>query len=200
MDIDELKNGYAGLRAPDRFGQMDQERTGGFVKRLMDADKKSRDVLRRFYIIYFSIAAFYFVLFIINPDAELKLNDRINGTLLFIGIMLFAVLAKMKYSKLRKNNYDQDTISFLKEALGRYKFWTTEMNYVALGVMIINVGSCRSYVMHYPQFNDILFDILLFQLVFLTAMAVGLFFGLRHWKTHQESIFNKINLLLNEEN
>ena len=95
MDIDKLKNEMGGLKAPKNlsFVQRGEEnKTFSFIDRLKKADLKSKKKLKGFYIIYFVIAVFYFGLFILNPDPDLKLNDRINGTLLFLGILLFAIL------------------------------------------------------------------------------------------------------------
>ena len=202
MVIDDLKEDYSELRAPDQFGafsQIDGEKSNGFLDRLKSADHKSKKILQRFYIAYFSIAALYFALFILNPDPDLKLSDRINGTLLFIGIMLFAILAQRNYLKLNRIRYDQHTAAFLRDALDRYKFWTTEMNYLLVGVLIINAGSCRSYVLHYQQFDNTFFDILFFQIIFFALMTLGLSLGFRQWRIHKKSIYIEINSLLKDE-
>ena len=202
MDISELKNEYGALSAPEGFNMSrhsQQDTSHNFIDRLMKSDKKSKEIIRRFYIIYFVIAAFYFALFILNPDQNLKLNDRINGTLLFIGIMLFAIMGKMKYTKLSKINYHQSTQSFLNEALNRYKFWTKEMNYAVLIVVLINVGSCRSYVFNYPYFEDTTMNILAFEIIFVSAMSIGIYVGYRHWRTYKKPIVDEINSLLKEE-
>jgi hypothetical protein len=202
MDIDAFKDSNSQINAPeglDSFVKENSIESGGIIDQLKRADKRSKIVLRRFYIAYFSIATVYFTVFIVNPDPDLKLYDRINGSLLFMGIILFAVLAKRKHFKLSHVNYDQNTLAFLHDALARYKFWTPDMKYLVLGVVVVNVGSCRSYLMHYPQFDDILMDLLLFQAVFLFLMAIGLFFGFRHWNTHRKPIYIDIVTLLRKE-
>ena len=201
MDIDKLKNEIGGLRAPENFtlakgGEEDQ--TIKFIARLKKADLNSKKKLKGFYIIYFFIAAFYFGLFILNPDQDLKLNDRINGTLLFIGILLFAILGKIKYSELRKTRYDQPTQKFLLNALHRHKFWPREMNYTLLIVILINVGSCRSFVYNYPIVEKMILDIIAFQLVFFIVMSIGFYFGYQYWKKHKKPMYKEIKYLLNE--
>lgn len=201
MDIDELKNEFGALSAPEELniiGMVKKDQSSAFINRLKKSDKKSKQVLKRFYIIYFVIAAFYFGLFILNPDPDLKLNDRINGTLLFMGIMLFALLGRMKYSDMRKIHYDKPSIEFLNDAHLRYKFWSKEMNYVVLIVVMINVGSCRSYVINYPQFENVFLDILAFEVVFLMAMSIGIYFGYQHWKANKKPISDEINNLIRE--
>lgn len=198
MDIDELKNELGGLVAPEHINiDQDKNQSSGFIDRLKKADLKSKEILRRFYLIYFVIALFYFGLFILNPDPDLKLTDRINGTLLFLGILLFAIMGRIKYAELRKMRYDQPTQLFLLKALGRYKFWTREMNYMLLIVLVVNVGSCRSWVFNYPVFENLLLDIIAFQIVFFATMSVGLYFGHRHWEKHKKPIVDELNELLN---
>ena len=201
MDIDDLQKEMGSLKAPENlsFVQGEEENeSSNFIVQLKKADHKSREKLKRFYIIYFVIAAFYFGLFILNPDPELKLNDRINGTLLFLGILLFAIFGKMKYSELRKLRYDQPTHPFLLNALDRYKFWPREMNYALLIVLLINVGSCRSFVFNYPVFENLVLDIIAFQIVFFIAMSIGLYFGYQYWKKHKKPIVDELSSLLNE--
>lgn len=203
MDIDKLKNEMGDLKAPENlsFVQGDEgNESSNFIARLKKADLKSKETIRRFYIIYFVIAIFYFGLFILNPDPDLKLTDRINGTLLFLGILLFAIMARMKYKKLRSLRYDQPTHMFLLKALERYKFWPREMNYVLLLVLIIDVGSCRSLVFNYPVFENMLLDVIAFQVVFFIAMSIGLYFGHQYWKKHKKPMVDELNSLLREEN
>ncbi len=202
MDINILKSELGRLKAPDNLSNFqikDENQSSGFIDRLKNADKKSKEILRRFYIIYFVISLFYLGLFILNPDQDLKLNDRINGTLLFLGILLFAIYGKVKYSELRKLRYDQPTQIFLLKTLGRYKFWPREMNYVLLFVLLVDVGSCRSFVHNYPVFYDLVLDVIAFQVVFILAMSVGLYFGYVYWKNHKKPIVDEIGKLLREE-
>ena len=202
MDINILKSELGGLKAPENLSNFqikDENQSSGFIDRLKNADKKSKEILRRFYIIYFVISLFYLGLFILNPDQDLKLNDRINGTLLFLGILFFAIYGKVKYSELRKLRYDQPTQIFLLKTLERYKFWPREMNFVLLFVLLVDVGSCRSFVHNYPVFDDIVLDVIAFQIVFISAMSVGLYFGYAHWKKHKKPIVDEIGKLLREE-
>lgn len=202
MDLEELKNEMEGLIAPNNIpiakNEM-QNKSSGLIERLRKADLKSKGILRRFYMIYFAIALFYFGLFILNPDPDLKLNDRINGTLLFLGILLFAIMGRMKYAELIKLRYDQPTHTFMHKTLARYKFWTHEMNYALLIMVLINIVSCRSYVDNYPKFESLWLNILSFQIVFFLAMSIAFYFGHQHWKKHKKPMVDELNNLLSEE-
>lgn len=202
MDIDKLKNEMGGLIAPENF-TFDigggENKSLRFTERLKKADLKSKKKLKRFHILYFVIAVFYFGLFILNPDQDLKLNDRINGSLLFLGILLFAVFGRMKYSELRKTRYDQATQKFLSKALDRYKFWPSEMNYALLIMVLINIGSCRSFVYNYPVVENLVLDIIIFQGVFILTMSVGFYFGYEYWKKNKKPMYEEIKYLLDEK-
>ena len=143
-------------------------------------------------------AAFYFGLFILNPDPDLKFSDRLNGTLLFVGILLFAIMGRMKFAELKNIRYDEPSRIFLEKALNRYKFWAKEMNYSLLLVALINVGSCRSYVVNYAPFESTAMNILAFEFVFCSVIGVGIFFGYQHWATHKKPVANEIRVLLSE--
>lgn len=204
MEIDELKGALEPLQFKyigkeyQTHQQVDMENSSNFIRQLRKADARSKALLRRFYIAYFVIAAIYLGLFILNPDPELKFSDRINGSLLFLGILLFAVMGKMKFSELINVRYDEPSKIFLEKALARYKFWAKEMNYGLVLLVLINVGSCRSYVINYPYFESTVFNIIAFELVFFTAVAIGLFFGYRHWSSYKKPIADEIRLLLSE--
>jgi len=202
MEIDALKLNLSHLHAPEDFhssqhrGNFDSD---GIMSQLKSVDKKRQAQLKRFYVGYFTIAALYLALFILNPDPDLKFNDRINGTLLFIGIMVFAILAKKRHFQFSKIDYDQATTVFLSDALNRYRFWTNDMNYVVIGVILVNVGSCRIYVLHYPQFDLALFDILLFQAVFIIPLVLGLILHFRRWHTTSRTLFTELKELMQTE-
>jgi hypothetical protein len=202
MSIDELKNEMRDLSAPERMSFDQHEavnQSSKFIDRLKKADLKSKGILRRFYIIYFAIALFYFGLFILNPDPDLKFIDRFYGTLLFIGILLFAIMGRTKYAELQKLRYDQPTRAFLNKTLDRYKFWTPEMNFALLIMVLINIVSCRSYVENYPKFESLWLNILSFQIVFFIVMSIGLYFGHQHWVKHKKPMVDELKNLLIEE-
>lgn len=199
MEINELKNALGSVSAPEQLNYKGQvESSSGFIHQLRKADARSKVIIRRFYITYFIIAAFYLGLFILNPDPDLKFSDRINGTLLFFGIILFAVMGKVKFTELKKIRYDEPARIFLKKALNRYKFWTKEMNYGLILLAFINVGSGRSYIINYPFFESTTMNIIAFELVFFSAIGIGLYFGYRHWSFHKKPTAIEIKSLLNE--
>ena len=201
MNINELKGALGTISAPDQLNyksQKSMENSSNFIGQLKKADARSKTMVRRFYITYFVIAAIYLGIFILNPDPDLKFSDRLNGTLLFIGILLFAVMGKMKVSELKKVRYDEPSKIFLEKALNRYKFWAKEMNYALVLVALVNIGSCRSYVTNYPHFESTTMNIVAFELVFFSAMGVGLYFGYQHWSKHKKPMANEIRMLLDE--
>lgn len=201
MDINELKGQLGSISAPEQFnktGPKSMENSSSFIEKLKKADLKSKVFIRRFYIVYFVIAAFYFALFILNPDPDLKFSAQLNGTLLFLGIFLFAVMGKMKFSRLKKIRYDEPAHIFLEKAIERFKFWNKDMNYALILVVLVNIGSCRSYVTNYPSFESTALNILAFELVFLTAIGTGVFFGHQHWNKHKKPIVQEIQMLLDE--
>jgi len=201
MDINELKNTMGDLSAPEQINYKEPSRledSSNFIIHLQKADHRSKALLRRFYIAYFVIAAFYFGLFILNPDPDLKFSDRLNGTLFFLAIFLFAMMGKMKFAELKKVRYDESSRVFLEKALNRYKFWAKEMNYGLMLVALVNIGSCRSYVTNYPYFESTAKNIVAFELVFFTAIGGGIFFGYQHWSAHKKPMANEIRMLLEE--
>lgn len=208
MEINELKSALGSISAPDQTNyktqkqlphhQTSMDNSSNFIEQLKQSDARSKRVLKRFYIAYFVIAAFYFGLFILNPDPELKFSDRLNGTLLFLGILLFAVMGKLKFSELKKIRYDEPSKIFLEKALNRYKFWAKEMNYGLVLVALINIGSCNSYVNNYPHFESAAVNVLAFELVFFSMIGIGIYFGYQHWSTHKKPMVNEIRMLLRE--
>ena len=204
MEINELKGALKplqpnyvenGFQSPQHA---DMENPSNFIAQLRKADARSRAFIRRFYVAYFVIAALYFGLFILNPDPELKFNDRLNGTLLFLGILLFAVMGKIKYSELKKVRYDEPSRIFLEKALNRYRFWSKEMNYGLVLVVLINAGSCRSFVANYPIFENTALNIVVFEVAFFLAVGIALLFGYKHWRSNKKPIADELSMRLYE--
>ncbi|MCG8307116.1 MAG: hypothetical protein MI975_06950 [Cytophagales bacterium] len=200
MEISELKSALELVSAPDRLKHSGKQmiNSSNFIAHLKKADTRHKVLLRRFYITYFVIAAFYLGLFVLNPDPELKFSDRVNGSLLFLGILLFAVLGKIKFTELKHVRYEEPSLVFLKKALDRYKFWAKEMNYGLVLVAVINIGSCRSYVTNYSYFESTVTNIVAFELVFFTAVGIAVFVGYRHWSIHKKPVADEIRTLLGE--
>ena len=201
MEINELKGTLASITAPDQLSSTivkDMDRSSHFMDQLKTSDARTKAVMKRFYISYFIIAACYFGFFILNPDPELTFGERVNGSLLFLGILLFAVMGKMKYAELKRVRYDEPSNMFLEKAYRRYRFWTREMSYGLVFVVLINIGSCRSYVSHYPHFESTILNVLAFEIVFFSMVGIGLSIGYQHWSAHKKPVADELRLLLDD--
>ena len=88
----------------------DEKINQSFISQIKQIDVREKKKTYGFYIIYIIICFFYVLLYIINPDPNLTLIDRITGSSFILAFLLFIFFARQKVKEYNNVEYEGNTI------------------------------------------------------------------------------------------
>lgn len=179
----------------DNKYQMDFE---SLISEMETTDSKYKKVMRRFQIMFFVFIFFYAGIFIINPDPELTINDRIAGACYVIAFSLFAIQFRNLYKRLKKVNYFDTVKKVLQDAEKRYRLW--QKNILLIGVAILLIDAATILIL-YDKFIEnwtVWQFIAVVQVVFILLVGIGFTIGYFKWRKESRPIWLSTKALLKD--
>ena len=141
---------------------------------------------------------FYVVLYIINPDSEFTINNRIAGACYMVAFTLFILYFRKYYKKLKTVNYSEPVKKVLEDAEKRYKFWQTDGTSVIFALILIDAAT---FFIFLNAFNDKFTFTQIFmgvQGIFLIVIGVSFTIGYVLWVRDSKPIWLSAKKLLKE--
>lgn len=168
------------------------------VSELESKDLKYKKVMRRSQIIFFVFIFFYAGIFLINPDPDLRLNDRIAGGFYVIAFALFTWQFRTNYNRFKTVNYFDPVKKVLEGAERRYRLWQKNIFIVGSAVLLIDAASI---LILYEKFVErwgfwLFFTVV--QLVYILSMGIGFTIGYIKWRKESRPIWLSAKALLKE--
>lgn len=171
---------------------------GSLVNDLEKKDSKYKKLMRRFQILFFILIFFYAGLFLVNPDPEITMNDRIAGICYVIAFILFTIQFRSLYKKYNEVNYFDPVKKVLEDAEKRYRLWHKNTFLILFAVLLIDAASIlvlyNRFIDKWPFWN--FFWVI--QGVYLLVFALGFIIGYFRWKRDSRSIWISAKKLLKE--
>lgn len=175
--------------------QMDMN---SLVGELEAKDSKYRKIMRRFQIMFFVFIFLYAGLFLINPDPELTINDRIAGACYVVAFTLFALQFRALHKRYKEVNYFDPVKKVLEDAERRYRLWQKSTLLVLVSILCIDAATL---LILYDRFEDRWTFWQFFtgvQLVFILIIAIGFSIGYLRWRKESRPIWLSAKKLLKE--
>jgi len=136
--MNNLNNNYRSTTgAEGNSSEMAMEK---IVERLKSDDGRKMRTSKRFYIIYGILVVVFLGLFVINPDSDLQMYDRISGLMYMLAFTIFFYVFRNEYLRLKSVDNTLPVYHMLKNARQRYKFWRKETWLLFLGIFLIIAG------------------------------------------------------------
>jgi len=175
--------------------QMDMN---SLIGELEAKDLKYKKVMRRFQIMFFVFIFLYAGLFLVNPDPELTMNDRIGGVCYVLAFVLFTIQFRKLYKKYNEVNYFDPVKKVLEDAEKRYRLWHKKTLVVLIAILLIDAGSIfvlyNRFIDQWPFWNFFW----AIQAVYLLVFTIGFVFGYIRWKKESRPIWLSAKKLLKE--
>jgi len=179
----------------DKTNNMDLE---SLISELGSKDTKYKKMMKRFQIVFLIFIFLYAGLFIINPDSDLTIYDRIAGVCYVVAFTLFTMQFRLLHKKFKQVNYFDPVKKVLEEAEKRYRLWNK--NQLLIGVAILCIDAASILVM-FDRFNErwTLWEfILIVQLLYVLIIGIGFGFGYLRWRNESRPIWLSAKALLKE--
>ena len=197
MNFEQLSQKYRNIKSP--VEQQASVTDSGTTNNLFDVIKKqdaySKKQSKRFHIITSIVAVVYIVVFIINPDPDLTLQNRLAGGAYILASIILAFLFLRKHNKIKNTIYLSSTKNFLEEARKRFSLWNKNQLWLVLVVLLVDIATMFS-MSNYFDFISSANAIIISQLIYFALLAFGLYMGKKQWKKTKKPILEKIEEML----
>jgi hypothetical protein len=198
MNYKELSAKYKAIKSPakqQQLSDLNATEKNSLLETIKEEDANSKKQSKRFYIITSIAAIVYVLLFIVNPDPDLTIKNRIAGSCYVVASLILAILFWKKHNQIKQAWYLASPKVFLNEAKKRFQFWNWKQLWLIVVVLLVNVATMVSLSKYFEYLNNVN-GIIVFQLIYFSLLAFGFIMGKKDWQKNKKPILLKIEKML----
>ncbi|MGM0613833.1 MAG: hypothetical protein ACQESM_10020 [Bacteroidota bacterium] len=152
-------------------------------------------VLRWLYIV---LGVPYIIRFVVLPDADMTISDRLSGTLMGAGLLIFAVVFWLQHRQLKSLDYSQPILTFLRSSVSRYRFFQPRIISVLLAAAFVGAGVSMRLLEEQPEGFTTMQWVVTMQVIWWAVLAVSLGIGYLVWRHRTRPLWLGIKRVLQE--
>jgi hypothetical protein len=170
------------------------------IDQLKHLDNKNKRLMHRMFILYAIITVFYLGLLILNPDADLTIENRIQGVVYVIIFGVAALFFRYHYKKTYKSDYTAPVLQMLEAARNRHKM----LRPGKIWFMIFIVLTCDIVVTWalldrtWPESWSLLMTILVIQAGYFAIMGISFLIGYLTWRRKSHPLVMNLTRMIEE--
>jgi len=200
MNIDDIKKQLKKVKAPDlNIKKPVQNLTmmDNFIDKLKKQDQKDRKLVKGVLTFFTIYLVFGFLIFVVNPLPEFKLNIRIGGSCLVLAVFMLTLILRSRYRRHLNISYNTNTIEFIKNTEKRLQLFNNENIYIIIPfLLLIDIGECFIIIGRYwNPARSIIEGVLVINLVYFFMLGVGFLFAYRSWKKDKKPLLKQFREL-----
>lgn len=115
------------------------------INKLKKEDRRNYVISKRFQVLYWIMTPLYFALLVINPDPDLTLNERLEGTFFVLSFISFALIFRHMKKSYGEIDYSLPLVVMLEQAVKRYKFWQLKTGLAFIPMILMSIGLGIAY-------------------------------------------------------
>ncbi len=161
-------------------------------------DARQKRIAMVFRWLYIVLGVPYILRFVIFPDADMTISDRLSGAFIGAGMLVFAVVFWMQHRRLKSLDYAQPILDFLRSSLKRYKFWKPIIFPVLLAAAFVGAGLTINWLDERPVQYTVTQWVVIVQLAWWGMLGVSLTIGYVVWRYRVRPLFMAIKRLLHD--
>ncbi|NTW24121.1 MAG: hypothetical protein HGA37_05430 [Lentimicrobium sp.] len=169
------------------------------IDRMQKEDNRNKRMIRSVYYLYIFCTVFYALLFIINPDPDLTIYDRLGGLFYVLAFLTGAFFFRREYRGLKNADYTLPLKQLLEMNVVRYRFLSWKWIIILLILLLIDAGISISFLNpgRLMQFS-ILEKLVIIHGVYWSILVASGIVGYVLWKKRTYPIWRDSKSLLNE--
>lgn len=169
------------------------------ISRMKAEDRRNAKSLKSVYYLYLFCTIFYSALFVLNPDPELTLYDRLAGLFLMVAFVAGTLFFYREHQAMKKTDYTVPLLELLKKTENRYRFYSFKWLYMIMIVLLIAAGISISFMnpMRFPAYS-IGSKLILFHCAYWSILVISGIIGYRIWKKRGYPVWKDAGILLKE--
>lgn len=167
------------------------------IEKLKAEDAKYLRISRNFRVLYWIMIILYSALFLINPDKELHLTDRVSGLCYVLTFTAFLILFRKFYKELKSVDYHAPTVLMLKNAVKRYRLFRPRQAFALIPLLTLDIGLTLSFIDRLGD-HPLMHRILLVQAFYIPVMGIAFLIGVWTWYAKYKPLRDKALELLKD--
>lgn len=187
--------------APDAGESTSERAIEKIVEKLKSDDERKMRTAKRFYIIYGILVILFLGLFVVNPDSDLDMYDRISGLMYMLGFSIFFYFFRNEYLRLKRIDNTLPVFYMLKNARVRYRFWGRNTLLLFLGMFLIIAGPSFTptfAINIMPDSWPYYVSVIVVKMIFFLIIIIITIIAMLDWKQKHKAFLNDIDNALNE--
>jgi len=168
------------------------------IQNLQSTDARYKKTVKIFQVVFFIFIFFYAGLFLVNPDPEITINDRIAGACYVVAFTLFTLVFRKYYKKYKVINYAEPVKKVLEDAEKRYRFWQKDIIPTAIGVILIDAATLLTTLQRFEDKWSFWQIFIVVQIVYFLAIGTGFTIGYIKWRVVNRPIWLNTKKILQE--
>ncbi len=198
MDFKEFSEKYKNIKSPGISEDLDHKESdipSNLLEMIKKENAKSKKYTKRFYIIFAITAIVYVLIFIVNPDPDLTLINRIAGSCYVIASLILFTLFWRKHKKIKNTSYLASPKEFLEEAKTRFQFWNPNQWWLLVVVVLVDIGASFSLLRYLGEMDKTI-GIIIFQFIYILLLIFGFYMGKKEWIKTKKPLYTEIENML----
>lgn len=169
------------------------------ISRLQEEDRRSGKMLKSVYYLYLFCAIFYSALFVLNPDPDLTIYDRLAGLFYVAAFVAGTFIFSHEIKAMKKMDYTVPLIELLRKTEIRYRFFSYKWWYMIAILLLIGAGLTASFMnpFRFPAY-PITVKLIVIQSVYWSILVISGIIGYRVWKKRIYPVWKDVRTLLKE--
>lgn len=168
------------------------------VQSMQKTDNQYKKVSRGFQVMFFIFIFFYGGLFLVNPDSDLTINDRIAGGCYVVAFTFFTIIFRKNYKKYKEVNYSDSVKNVLESAEKRYRFWQKDIFLTVSAILFLDAATCLVLIPKLLSDWEFWNAFIVIQLVLFLSIGIGFTIGFIKWKKKFKPIWLSAKALLKD--
>ncbi|MHC1775495.1 MAG: hypothetical protein AB9834_08790 [Lentimicrobium sp.] len=171
------------------------------ISRMEKEDSRNKRMMKSIFNLYLVCTVLYTLLFVINPDPDLTIYDRVGGLCYVSAFLAGTFFFRKEYQALKKTDYSLPLLQLLRQNEVRYRFFSLKWLYMLGIVVLIGTGISLSFsnpgrLMQFSLMEKLMFV----QGIYWSIITVSGFIGYRLWKKRSYPIWKDSKTLLDDLN
>lgn len=197
------------MNKPNDFNETNLSTTNNLIdmEALLDNLKKEDSrisrILKSAKWMYIILVFSYALMFVINPDKDLTIMNRVAGICYILAFTYLAILFRKYFKDQQKTDYSLSSSEMLANAAEKYKMNYRQLLQIVPALLLIDAGiSITAYYANVFVNFEPVYRILLVQAFYIPVLVISFIIGYSSWHKRQKPLRDKaLEMLkkLNEE-
>lgn len=168
-----------------------------FVAGLQKEDVRYSRLTRNFQWIMWIFAPLYAAIFLLNPDKEILLPERLGGLCYALAFTIFALIFRKFNIEYKSVDYGVPVVKMLTLAAKRYNMFQRKLILIIAPILLVDAGMVL-VLMHHSGMKSVTEVILLVQEILLPSLLIGVTIGVLIWRKRQKPLRDAALAMLKE--